>query len=143
VKADLQGFEPTTRSGLVLSVRQEVSVTLTMNLAGVKRGSDRHRSESRRRGRVSKLPPARQTAAGSPEGLRDVRCNVLGHRLAVTADMTWYTWLIVAAFVAALAAVTGIKPKGTRPVARTHLMGAARVALAFIILICLWFAIRG
>jgi outer membrane receptor for ferrienterochelin and colicin len=36
VKADLQGFEPTTRTGLVLSVGQEVSVTLTMNLAGVK-----------------------------------------------------------------------------------------------------------
>src|SRR5262245_52131571 len=36
VKADLQGFESTTRSGLVLSVGQEVAVTLTMNLAGVK-----------------------------------------------------------------------------------------------------------
>jgi hypothetical protein len=36
VKADLQGFETTTRTGLVLSVGQEVAVTLTMNLAGVK-----------------------------------------------------------------------------------------------------------
>jgi hypothetical protein len=56
--------------------------------------------------------------------------------------MTWYTWLIAAALVAAVAAVTGIKPKGTRPVARTHLMSAARVALIFIILICAYFALR-
>lgn len=56
--------------------------------------------------------------------------------------MTWYTWLIAAALLTALAAVTGIKPKGTRQVARTSLMGVARVVLVFIILICLWFAIR-
>ena len=56
--------------------------------------------------------------------------------------MTWYTWLIAAALVAAVAAVTGIKPKGTRPVAHTSLMGAARIALVFIILICLWLAFR-
>jgi outer membrane receptor for ferrienterochelin and colicin len=36
VKADLQGFEPAVRTGLALSVGQEVSVTLTLNLAGVK-----------------------------------------------------------------------------------------------------------
>lgn len=57
--------------------------------------------------------------------------------------MTWYTWLIVAALVAAVAAVTGVKPKGTRHVAHTSLMGVARVVLAFIVLICLWLAIRG
>jgi hypothetical protein len=56
--------------------------------------------------------------------------------------MTWYTWLIAAALLAALAAVTGIKPRGTRHVAHTSLMGVARVVLAFIILICLWFAFR-
>jgi len=56
--------------------------------------------------------------------------------------MTWYTWLIAAALLAAAAAVTGIKPKGTRPVAHTRLMGAARVVLVFIILICLWLAFR-
>ena len=56
--------------------------------------------------------------------------------------MTWYTWLIVAAFVTALAAVTGIKPKGTRHVAHTSLMGAARVVLVLIVLLCLWLAIR-
>jgi outer membrane receptor for ferrienterochelin and colicin len=36
VKAELSGFEPTTRTGLVLNVGQEVSVTLAMNLAGVR-----------------------------------------------------------------------------------------------------------
>jgi len=56
--------------------------------------------------------------------------------------MTWYTWLIAAALLAAVAAVTGIKPKGTRPVAHTSLMGAARIVLVFIVLICLWLAFR-
>ena len=56
--------------------------------------------------------------------------------------MTWYTWLIAAALLAAAAAVTGIKPKGTRPVEHTSLMGAARIVLVFIILICLWLAFR-
>jgi hypothetical protein len=36
LKAELQGFEPSTRTGLVLGVGQEISVTLTMNLAGVR-----------------------------------------------------------------------------------------------------------
>ena len=36
IKAELQGFETMTRSGLVLNVGQEVSVTYTLNLAGVR-----------------------------------------------------------------------------------------------------------
>jgi hypothetical protein len=36
IKAELQGFEPTKRTGLVLQVGQEISVTLTLNLAGVR-----------------------------------------------------------------------------------------------------------
>ena len=43
--------------------------------------------------------------------------------------MTWYTWLILAAVITAIAAVTGIKPKGSRHVARTSMMGVARVVL--------------
>jgi hypothetical protein len=35
IKAELQGFEPRIRKGLVLNVGQEVSVALTLNLAGV------------------------------------------------------------------------------------------------------------
>jgi hypothetical protein len=37
--------------------------------------------------------------------------------------------------IAAVAAVTGIKARGTRPVARTRLMGVARIALVVIIAI--------
>ena len=36
IKAELQGFETTTRTGLVVQVGQELSLTLTLNLAGVK-----------------------------------------------------------------------------------------------------------
>ncbi len=54
--------------------------------------------------------------------------------------MTWYSWLILAALVVAVAAVTGIKPKGTRHVARTSLMGVARVVLLFIIAIFVYMA---
>ena len=36
IKAELQGFETMTRTGLVLNVGQEVSVTFTLNLAGVR-----------------------------------------------------------------------------------------------------------
>jgi hypothetical protein len=54
--------------------------------------------------------------------------------------MTWLTWLILAAVVTAIAAVTGIKPKGTRHVARTSLMGVARIVLLFIIGIFVYLA---
>ena len=56
--------------------------------------------------------------------------------------MTWYTWLIIAMLVAAVAAVTGIKPKGTRHVARTSLMGVARFVLLFIMIIFVYMAYR-
>ena len=35
IKAELQGFQPTTRTGLVLNVGQEILVTLTLNVAGM------------------------------------------------------------------------------------------------------------
>ena len=54
--------------------------------------------------------------------------------------MTWLTWLILAALVTAIAAVTGIKPKGTRHVARTSLMSVARIVLLFIIGIFVYLA---
>jgi hypothetical protein len=50
--------------------------------------------------------------------------------------MTWLGVLVIAVLIAAVAAVTGIKPKGTRHVARTRMMGGARVALlAFVVII--------
>jgi heme/copper-type cytochrome/quinol oxidase subunit 4 len=54
--------------------------------------------------------------------------------------MTWLTWLTLAVVVTAIAAVTGIKPNGTRHVARTSMMGVARVVLLFIVAVFLYLA---
>jgi len=54
--------------------------------------------------------------------------------------MTWWTWLVLAMLVAAVGAITGMKPKGTRPVARTRLMTIARIVLIAIILLFIYFA---
>jgi hypothetical protein len=56
--------------------------------------------------------------------------------------MTWLGWLGLAVIITAVAAVTGIKPKGTRHVARTRLMGVARIALLIIVAICTYLAFR-
>jgi hypothetical protein len=56
--------------------------------------------------------------------------------------MTWLTWLALAMVLAVLAAVTGIKPRGTRPVARTELMTVARVVFALMVLLLLYIAYR-
>lgn len=40
--------------------------------------------------------------------------------------MPWYVWFAIVLIIAGGAAVTGLKPKGTRHVARTQLMGSAR-----------------
>jgi len=54
--------------------------------------------------------------------------------------MTWYTWLIAAALITALAAVFGLTPKGGRPVANTGLMTVARFVLVLVIVIVVYFA---
>ena len=56
--------------------------------------------------------------------------------------MTWLTWLMVALLVATFAALTGIKPKGSRPVAHTRLMGVARFVLVVAVLIVAYIALR-
>jgi hypothetical protein len=56
--------------------------------------------------------------------------------------VTWLTWLILAALVAVFAALTGIKPKGSRPVAHTRLMSVARFVLVVIVLILAAMAFR-
>jgi hypothetical protein len=56
--------------------------------------------------------------------------------------MTWLAWLGLAVLITAVAAVTGIKPKGTRHVAGTRLMGVARVALLIIVAIFAYLAFR-
>ncbi len=56
--------------------------------------------------------------------------------------MTWLTALWIVAFIAAIAAITGIKPRGTRPVAKTGLMSAARVVLGLMALVIAYYAYR-
>jgi hypothetical protein len=56
--------------------------------------------------------------------------------------MSWLFWLGLAVLIGIIAAVTGIKPKGTRPVARTRLMGVARFVLLILIAIILFLAYR-
>ena len=57
--------------------------------------------------------------------------------------MSWFAWLGLAVLITAVAAVTGIKPKGTRHVARTGLMSAARLVLLAAVIIIAYFAFRG
>lgn len=56
--------------------------------------------------------------------------------------MNWLVWVGLAVVVAVIAAVTGIKPKGTRPVANTRLMGVGRIALFVIVAIFAYLAYR-
>ena len=56
--------------------------------------------------------------------------------------MTWFVWLTLAVLVAGFAAVTGIKPAGTRHVAHTRLMGMARLLLLVLIIILAYLAFR-
>jgi len=57
--------------------------------------------------------------------------------------MSWLTLLLLAVVLVAVAAVTGLKPRGGRPVARTRLMTAARVVLLVIALLLVIAAVTG
>ena len=56
--------------------------------------------------------------------------------------MTWFAWLGLAVLITAIAAVTGIKPKGTRHVAHTRLIGVARFVLLVVVIIVAYLAFR-
>lgn len=56
--------------------------------------------------------------------------------------MSWLVWFALAVIVTGVAAVTGIKPKGTRHVAHTSLMGVARVFLWIIAIVLVFQAWR-
>ena len=56
--------------------------------------------------------------------------------------MSWLAWLGLAVLITAVAAITGIKPKGTRHVARTSLMGAARLVLVALVIVFAYLAFR-
>jgi uncharacterized membrane protein YecN with MAPEG domain len=57
--------------------------------------------------------------------------------------MSWIFWLGLAVAIGIVAAVTGLKPSGTRPVARTRMMGVARFVLVVMLLLFLYLAYRG
>lgn len=56
--------------------------------------------------------------------------------------MSWLAWLIVAMLLAAAAALTGLQPKGARPVAGTSLMHIGRIVLVILAAIVAYFAYR-
>jgi hypothetical protein len=56
--------------------------------------------------------------------------------------VNWLVWLGFAVVLAAVAAVTGIKPKGTRHVAHSRMMGMARVFLVIVVVIFAYLAFR-
>lgn len=56
--------------------------------------------------------------------------------------MSWMVLLGIAVVIVAVAAVTGIKPKGSRPVAHTRMMGVGRVVLLIVAAIFAWLAWR-
>ena len=56
--------------------------------------------------------------------------------------MNWLVWLGLAVVIAAVAAVTGIKPKGTRSVSRSRLMGMGRFVLLLIVIVFAYMAFR-
>ena len=56
--------------------------------------------------------------------------------------MTWLGWLGLAVIITAIAAVTGIKLKGTQPLTHTRMMGMARLALLILAIILAYLAFR-
>jgi F0F1-type ATP synthase membrane subunit a len=56
--------------------------------------------------------------------------------------VSWLVWLGLAVLVTAIAAVTGIKPKGTRHVAHSRMMTMGRVCLVIIVVIFAYLAFR-
>jgi len=56
--------------------------------------------------------------------------------------VSWLAWLGLAVLLTAIAAVTGIKPKGTRHVAHSRMMGMGRVFLVILVVIFAYMAFR-
>lgn len=56
--------------------------------------------------------------------------------------MSWLAWFALVLVITVFAAVTGLKAKGTRPVAHTQLMGVARWVLVLIVLVVAYAAYR-
>jgi hypothetical protein len=57
--------------------------------------------------------------------------------------VNWIFWLGLAVVLGAVAALTGLKPKGTKPISNTRLMGVARFIMIVMVLVFLYLAWRG
>jgi hypothetical protein len=56
--------------------------------------------------------------------------------------MSWLFWLVLAVGLTAVVAVTGMQPKGTRPVSHTRMLGMGRLVLAALVIIVAYAAFR-
>jgi hypothetical protein len=56
--------------------------------------------------------------------------------------MSWLFWLAVAVILAAVVAIVGVQPKGTRSIEHTRMMGIARFVLVAMILVVAYAAFR-
>ncbi|MCU1228414.1 MAG: hypothetical protein JWO97_1298 [Acidobacteria bacterium] len=65
-----------------------------------------------------------------------------GSSLAEDFAMNWMVWLGMAVVVCGIAAVTGIKPRGTRHVAHSRMMSVGRIFLLIIVVIFAVLAFR-
>ena len=54
----------------------------------------------------------------------------------------WLPWLGIAVLISVIAAVTGLKSRGTRPVARTKLMAVGRFVLLLLVILFAYLAFR-
>ena len=70
------------------------------------------------------------------------RMRNAGPACMLSVVMDWFAWLGLAVLITAIAAITGLKPKGTRHVAHTRLMGMARLVLLAIVIIFAYLAFR-
>lgn len=59
------------------------------------------------------------------------------------AGMNWLTLIGIVVLIAAVAAIFGLKPKGSRPVANTRLMGMGRIALVVMAIIIIYLGVSG
>lgn len=56
--------------------------------------------------------------------------------------MSWLFWLALVVILTAAVAITGMQPKGTRPVSHTRMMGMGRLVLATLVIIFAYAAFR-
>jgi hypothetical protein len=57
--------------------------------------------------------------------------------------VSWFFWLTAAVVVTVLFVVVGLRPRGARPAAGSHLMGIARVVLLIVIVVLVYLFLKG